>query len=174
MIMMLLISFLACDSPSKQQSAGEYVDDSVITTKVKSLLGADDLLKSFEISVETNKGNVQLSGSVDSQKTVDKAGEIAKGVKGGGGPQKLDNVISSESDLTGGSEMSQKRKQHSSSLRPRSPWPHYKPGNHRSTFQPLRRSPHDEFPLGSGSCWMGLPSFSTRIKRREADRGPGR
>ena len=82
MILMLLISFLACDSPSKQQSAGEYVDDSVITTKVKSLLGADDLLKSFEISVETNKGNVQLSGSVDSQKTVDKAGEIAKGVKG--------------------------------------------------------------------------------------------
>ena len=82
MILMLLISFLACDSPSKQQSAGEYVDDSVITTKVKSLLAADDFLKSFEISVQTYKGIVQLSGFVDSQKAIDKAGEIAGGVKG--------------------------------------------------------------------------------------------
>jgi len=82
LIMMLLAIFVACDSPSKQERAGEYVDDSVITTKVKSLLAADDILKSFDITVETNKGNVQLSGLVDSQKTVDKAGEIAKGVSG--------------------------------------------------------------------------------------------
>ena len=80
--MMLLAIFVACDSPSKQERAGEYVDNSVITTKVKSLLAADDILKSFDISVETNKGNVQLSGLVDSQMTVDKAGEIAKGVSG--------------------------------------------------------------------------------------------
>ena len=58
------------------------MDDSVITTKVKSLLAADDFLKSFEISVETYKGIVQLSGFVDSQKAVDKAGEIASSVKG--------------------------------------------------------------------------------------------
>ena len=54
----LIASFVACDSTSKQESAtskqesaGEYVDDSVITTKVKSLLGADDFLKSFQITV---------------------------------------------------------------------------------------------------------------------------
>jgi len=82
LVMMMLAIFVACDSPSKQERAGEYVDDSVITTKVKSLLAADDILKSFDISVETNKGNVQLSGLVDSQMTVDKAGEIAKGVSG--------------------------------------------------------------------------------------------
>jgi hyperosmotically inducible protein len=82
LFVMLLAIFVACDSPSKQERAGEYVDDSVITTKVKSLLAADDILKSFDITVETNKGNVQLSGLVDSQKTVDKAGEIAKGVSG--------------------------------------------------------------------------------------------
>jgi len=53
-----------------------------ITTKVKSLLAADDFLKSFEISVETYKGSVQLSGFVNSQQAVDKAGQIARSVKG--------------------------------------------------------------------------------------------
>jgi len=81
-LLMLIVTFLACESKPKQESAGEYLDDSVITTKVKSLLAADDLLKSFQISVETNKGIVQLSGFVDSQAAVDKAGEIARNVKG--------------------------------------------------------------------------------------------
>jgi len=81
-LVMLMVAFVACDSTSKQEGAGEFVDDSVITTKVKALLAEDDFLKSFEISVETYKGTVQLSGFVDSQKAVDKAGEIARGVKG--------------------------------------------------------------------------------------------
>src|SRR5271157_5924813 len=81
-LLMLIASLAACASTSKQEGAGEYVDDSVITTKVKSLLAADDFLKSFEIGVETYKGTVQLSGFVDSQKAIDKAGEIASGVKG--------------------------------------------------------------------------------------------
>jgi hyperosmotically inducible protein len=82
MILMLIATLVACASTSKQEGAGEYVDDSVITAKVKSLLASDDFLKSFEISVETYKGTVQLSGFVDSQKAIDKAGEIARGVKG--------------------------------------------------------------------------------------------
>ncbi len=81
-LLMLITAFVACASTSKREGAGEYVDDSVITTKIKSLLAADDFLKSFEISVETYKGTVQLSGFVDSQKAIDKAGEIAGGVKG--------------------------------------------------------------------------------------------
>jgi len=81
-LLMLIVTFLACESKPKQESAAEYLDDSVITTKVKSLLAADDLLKSFQISVETNKGIVQLTGFVDSQAAVDKAGEIARSVKG--------------------------------------------------------------------------------------------
>ena len=81
-LVMLMVSFVACASTSKQESTGEYVDDSVITTKVKSLLAADDFLKSFQISVETYKGTVQLSGFVASQNAVDKAGEIARSVKG--------------------------------------------------------------------------------------------
>ena len=81
-LVMLMVAFLACASTSQQESTGEYVDDSVITTKVKSLLAADDFLKSFKISVETYKGTVQMSGFVDSQKAVDKAVEIARSVKG--------------------------------------------------------------------------------------------
>jgi|SRR5512135_3147369 osmotically-inducible protein OsmY len=81
-VLMLITTFMACASTPKQEGAGEYVDDSVITTKVKSLLAADDFLKSFQIGVETYKGIVQLSGFVNSQQAVDKAGQIASGVKG--------------------------------------------------------------------------------------------
>jgi osmotically-inducible protein OsmY len=81
-LVMLMVAFVACASTSKQESTGEYVDDSVITTKVKSLLAADDFLKSFEIGVETYKGTVQLSGFVDSQKAIDKAVEITRSVNG--------------------------------------------------------------------------------------------
>jgi osmotically-inducible protein OsmY len=81
-LVILIATFVACASTSKQESTGEYVDDSVITTKVKALLAEDDFLKSFQISVETYKGTVQLSGFVGSQKAVDKAEEIARSVKG--------------------------------------------------------------------------------------------
>lgn len=82
LILTLLFIFVGCASTSNQSSAGEYVDDSVITTKVKSLLAGDDFLKSFQISVETFKGVVQLSGFVNTQNAVDKAGQIARSVKG--------------------------------------------------------------------------------------------
>jgi osmotically-inducible protein OsmY len=81
-LMMLIAGFVACASTSKQEGTGEYIDDSVITTKIKSQLAADDFLKSFQISVESRKGIVQLSGFVDSQKAVDKAGQVARGVAG--------------------------------------------------------------------------------------------
>jgi osmotically-inducible protein OsmY len=81
-LLMLIATFAACASTRTHESAGEYVDDSVITTKVKSLLAADDFLKSFQISVETYQGTVQLSGFVNSQKAVDKADEIVRSVKG--------------------------------------------------------------------------------------------
>ena len=81
-LLMLIATFVACASTPKQESTGEYVDDSVITTKVKSMLAADDFLKSFQIGVETFKGTVQLSGFVGSQQAVNKAGEIARSVKG--------------------------------------------------------------------------------------------
>jgi osmotically-inducible protein OsmY len=66
----------------KHESTGQYVDDSVITTKVKTQLANDDFLKSFQISVETYKGVVQLSGFVDSKAAADKARQIASDVGG--------------------------------------------------------------------------------------------
>ena len=82
LLLMLIATFAACAATRTQESTGEFVDDSVITAKVKSLLAADDFLKSFKISVESFKGTVQLSGFVNSQKAVDKAVEIARSVKG--------------------------------------------------------------------------------------------
>jgi osmotically-inducible protein OsmY len=81
-VLMMIVAFVACAAAQKQESTGEYVDDSVITTKVKAELANDDFLKSFQITVETYKGTVQLSGFVDSQQAIDKASEIARSVKG--------------------------------------------------------------------------------------------
>jgi len=81
-ILMLIATFAACASTRTRESTGEYVDDSVITTKVKSLLAADDFLKSFQISVETYKGSVQLSGFVNSRQAADKADQITRSVQG--------------------------------------------------------------------------------------------
>jgi osmotically-inducible protein OsmY len=81
-LVVLIAGFMACASTRTRESTGEYVDDSVITTKVKSLLAEDSFLKSFQISVETYKGVVQLSGFVDNKSTVDKAVEITRSVKG--------------------------------------------------------------------------------------------
>ena len=78
----MIAAFMACASTPEQSSTGEVVDDSVITNKVKTQLAADDFLKSFQISVETRKGIVELSGFVDSQKAKDKADQIARGVAG--------------------------------------------------------------------------------------------
>ena len=77
-----LLFSLGCASTPTQESTGEYVDDSVITTRVKAAIFHEPTLKSAEINVETFKGVVQLSGFVNSQSDIDKAVEIARGVKG--------------------------------------------------------------------------------------------
>ena len=82
LILVLLVSFLGCASTATQEGTGEYVDDSVITTKVKAAVFTDASLKSSEINVETFKGVVQLSGFVNSQADIDRAVELARGVKG--------------------------------------------------------------------------------------------
>ena len=69
-------------STSKNDTPGEYVDDAVITTKVKAAVLQEPSLKSAEINVVTSKGRVQLSGFVRSRADINKAVEVAKGVKG--------------------------------------------------------------------------------------------
>jgi osmotically-inducible protein OsmY len=78
----LITVFTGCATTQKQESTGQYVDDSVITTKVKGAIFDEQSLKVFQINVKTYKGIVQLSGFVDSQQNVKKAGEIAGSVNG--------------------------------------------------------------------------------------------
>ena len=78
----LVTSFLGCASTQKREGTGEYIDDSAITTKVKAAIFNEPSLKVFQINVETFKGEVQLSGFVDTPQSVSKAGEVARGVKG--------------------------------------------------------------------------------------------
>ena len=78
----LVAAFVGCASTPKKSGTGEYIDDSVITTKVKAAILDEPTLKVFQVNVETFKGEVQLSGFVDSAQSVKKAGEVARGVKG--------------------------------------------------------------------------------------------
>lgn len=83
----LLMAFLfavlvGCSSTSTRSSTGEYIDDSVITTKVKAAILDDKELKVTEINVETFKGVVQLSGFVTSQSDINRAVSVARGVGG--------------------------------------------------------------------------------------------
>lgn len=69
-------------STSNRESTGEYIDDAVITTKVKTAILNESTLKSYEINVETYKGVVQLSGFVSTQAEIIKAAGLASSVKG--------------------------------------------------------------------------------------------
>jgi osmotically-inducible protein OsmY len=73
---------LGCASTTKHEGTGEYVDDTVITTKVKAAILDEPTLKSAEINVETFKGIVQLSGFVSSKASADKAVYVAQNVNG--------------------------------------------------------------------------------------------
>jgi hyperosmotically inducible protein len=88
----LFLTSVGCASTRTHESTGQYVDDSVITTKVKSELAGNDFVKSFQIAVVTYKGAVQLSGFVDTQAASDKALQLASAV-GGVGSVENDLII---------------------------------------------------------------------------------
>lgn len=71
-----------CAATPTKESTGEFVDDSTITAKVKAALMKNDVVKSSDVSVETFKGTVQLSGFVDNSAQKYTAAEVARGVKG--------------------------------------------------------------------------------------------
>jgi hypothetical protein len=77
-----LAALLGCSSTPTQESTGEYVDDTVITTRVKAALFNEPTLSSAEINVETFKGRVQLSGFVSSQDREQTAMSITRNVPG--------------------------------------------------------------------------------------------
>jgi osmotically-inducible protein OsmY len=73
-----------------EESTGQFVDDSVITTRVKAAIFADSTLKTLQINVKTFQGIVQLSGFVDSAQNITTAGKIVRSVN---------NVTSVKNDL---------------------------------------------------------------------------
>jgi hyperosmotically inducible protein len=79
---LMMATALGCASTAKTEGTGEYVDDTVITTKVKAAIFNEPTLKSAEINVESFKGVVQLSGFVSSQAAETKAVEVARTVPG--------------------------------------------------------------------------------------------
>lgn len=82
LLAVLLITAVGCAGSSTNESTGEYIDDTWITTKVKTALAEDSVVKSSEVNVETFKGVVQLSGFVTSKEAMDKAVDIARGIDG--------------------------------------------------------------------------------------------
>ncbi|WP_228152833.1 BON domain-containing protein [Marinobacter guineae] len=81
-VAMLLALFVGCASTESSSGTGEYIDDTVITTKVKAAIFNEPTLKSAEINVETYKGVVQLSGFVSSKADIQTAIRVARSVKG--------------------------------------------------------------------------------------------
>ena len=77
-----MLSFTGCTSSSTQESTGEYVDATVISTKVRAKIAGDKTVSIFDISVKTFKDTVQLSGFVNTRKEKIRAGELAASVKG--------------------------------------------------------------------------------------------
>ena len=78
----LLVVLIGCAGASRQESAGQYLDDSTITTRVKSAYVTDRQVSALDIKVTTLKGTVQLSGFANSQQEIDRAVELARNVEG--------------------------------------------------------------------------------------------
>lgn len=78
----LCVTLVACAPSDKRASAGEYIDDTMLTAKVKSALVADPELKATEIQVDTYKGSVQLSGFVAQPEHIPKAVQLVRGIEG--------------------------------------------------------------------------------------------
>ena len=84
-LLLAMVAFtlmLGCASTAKKEGTGEYIDDSIITTKVKAAVLNEPSLKSTEISVKTFKGVVEMSGFVKTKAEINKALDLARGVRG--------------------------------------------------------------------------------------------
>lgn len=79
---LFVLAAAGCASGPQKSGTGEYIDDSVITLKVKAAIFNDPMLKVAEINVETFKGVVQLSGFVTSQAAANRAVSVARNVGG--------------------------------------------------------------------------------------------
>ncbi len=81
-LLIVALALGACSATRTQESAGEVVDDSVLTAKVKTALIEDPVTKADEINVETYRGVVQLGGFVETAREKSRAAEVARAVSG--------------------------------------------------------------------------------------------
>jgi osmotically-inducible protein OsmY len=81
-IIALVFLVAGCASTAQRESFGERIDDSVLTTKIKALYVDDKAVSALNINVETFKGTVQLSGFATNTQEIQRAVDIAQGVKG--------------------------------------------------------------------------------------------
>ncbi len=80
--LVLVLSVTGCAGSKVTESTGEYFDDAIVTTKVKSAILADSRLKMLDITVTTFKGAVQLSGFVNSADVANRAVQVVRTIKG--------------------------------------------------------------------------------------------
>jgi len=78
----LTLALAGCAGTSTSKSTGEFVDDSVLTTKVNAALARDSIMSALAVEVETYRGEVQLSGYVDSEEQIEEVGAIVESVDG--------------------------------------------------------------------------------------------
>jgi len=82
LLTLALAASLACAADGTRRSTGEYVDDKVVSAKVKAALIDDPTTKAYQIDVSTYEGVVQLSGFVDDSKSISVAEQVAESVDG--------------------------------------------------------------------------------------------
>lgn len=81
-MLVITVPLIACDSMTGKETAGEYIDDATVTSKVIAAIVGDSTLKKSEIKVETFQNVVQLSGWMDSNQDINHAYHFARNVKG--------------------------------------------------------------------------------------------
>ncbi|MDN3509906.1 MAG: BON domain-containing protein [Candidatus Jettenia sp.] len=81
-VFVFVAAMIGCAGSESKRSTGEYIDDSTITTKIKSAFASDPVVDALDIKVKTFRGRVQLSGFADTSEQVVRAEEIAEGVEG--------------------------------------------------------------------------------------------
>ena len=81
-IELMPMMWMGCASTATRESPGEYLDDSTLTAKVKAAFVHDPVVKAFDVSVQTYKGTVQLSGFVNTVFEKNQAETVARGVRG--------------------------------------------------------------------------------------------
>jgi hypothetical protein len=78
----LVMTGTGCAGSRYQRSTGAYIDDKSISTRVKTALFRDPMVSGFDVAVETFRGEVQLSGFVDTAQQKDRAAAVAREIEG--------------------------------------------------------------------------------------------